>query len=97
MIGSIFAFISEEYGMKLDIETGFGRADFVIKSKDNKEVLIVELKVETDAEVGIEKILQQGEDQMINKKYGIEYDKSKLTRMVIACKGKEMRMKVLEN
>ena len=92
--------LKDSYYVKSNRESGFGRYDIMLEPKDkNGNSFVMEFKVLEDAEEKtIEDTIENAKKQIEERKYAEDLEErgyTKLTKMVFAFKGKEVKMQVI--
>ena len=88
------------WAVKSNRESGFGRYDIMLEPKDkNENSFVMEFKVYKDAkEKTIEDTIENAKKQIEERKYAEDLEErgyTKITKMVFAFKGKEVKMQVI--
>ena len=93
--------LKDTYYIKSNRESGLGRYDIMLEPKDktkNPNGFIIEFKLAEDMEEDtLEELLEQAKEQIKIKKYDVELKEkgiTSITKMVIACKGKQFKMEI---
>ena len=92
--------LKDSYYVKSNRESGFGRYDIMLEPKDkNGNSFIIEFKVlEDEEEKTIEDTIENAKKQIEERKYAEDLEErgyTKITKMVFAFKGKEVKMQVI--
>ena len=92
--------LKDTYYIKSNRESGLGRYDIMLEPKDkNGNGFIIEFKIAEDMEEDtLEELLEKAKEQIEVKKYDVELRErgiESLTKMVMACKGKQFKMEIL--
>src|SRR5699024_11067963 len=92
--------LKDTYYIKSNRESGLGRYDIMLEPKEkNGNGFIIEFKIAEDMEEDtIEELLEKAKEQIEVKKYDVELRErgiESITKMVIACKGKQFKMEIL--
>ena len=92
--------LKDTYYIKSNRESGLGRYDIMLEPKDKKgNGFIIEFKIAEDMEEDtLEELLEKAKEQIEVKKYDVELRErgiESLTKMVMACKGKQFKMEIL--
>mgnify|MGYP002586502725 CR=1 FL=1 len=92
--------LKDNYYVKSNRESGFGRYDIMLEPKDkNGNSFVMEFKVlEDEEEKTIEDTIENAKKQIEERKYAEDLEErgyTKITKMVFAFKGKEVKMKVI--
>ena len=92
--------LKDSYYVKSNRESGFGRYDIMLEPKDkNGNSFVMEFKVlEDEEEKTIEDTIENAKKQIEERKYAEDLEErgyTKITKMVFAFKGKEVKMKVI--
>ena len=92
--------LKDSYYVKSNRESGFGRYDIMLEPKDkNGNSFVMEFKVLEDAEEKtIEDTIENAKKQIEERKYAEDLEErgyTKITKMVFAFKGKEVKMQVI--
>ena len=92
--------LKDSYYVKSNRESGFGRYDIMLEPKDkNGNSFVMEFKVLEDAEEKtIEDTIENAKKQIKERRYSEDLEErgyTKITKMVFAFKGKEVKMKVI--
>ena len=92
--------LKDSYYVKSNRESGFGRYDIMLEPKDkNGNSFVIEFKVlEDEEEKTIEDTIENAKKQIEERKYAEDLEErgyTKITKMVFAFKGKEVKMKVI--
>jgi len=92
--------LKDNYYVKSNRESGFGRYDIMLEPKDkNGNSFVMEFKVLEDAEEKtIEDTIENAKKQIEERKYAEDLEErgyTKITKMVFAFKGKEVKMQVI--
>ena len=91
--------LKDTYYIKSNRESGLGRYDIMLEPKDkNGNGFIIEFKIAEDMEEDtLEELLEKAKEQIEIKKYDVELRErgiKSITKMVIACKGKQFKMEI---
>ncbi len=92
--------LKDNYYVKSNRESGFGRYDIMLEPKDkNGNSFVMEFKVLEDAEEKtIEDTIENAKKQIKERRYSEDLEErgyTKITKMVFAFKGKEVKMQVI--
>ena len=92
--------LKDSYYVKSNRESGFGRYDIMLEPKDkNGNSFVMEFKVLEDAEEKtIEDTIENAKKQIKERRYSEDLEErgyTKITKMVFAFKGKEVKMQVI--
>ena len=92
--------LKDNYYVKSNRESGFGRYDIMLEPKDkNGNSFVMEFKVlEDEEEKTIEDTIENAKKQIEERKYAEDLEErgyTKITKMVFAFKGKEVKMQVI--
>ena len=92
--------LKDSYYVKSNRESGFGRYDIMLEPKDkNGNSFVMEFKVlEDEEEKTIEDTIENAKRQIEERKYAEDLEErgyKKITKMVFAFKGKEVKMQVI--
>ena len=92
--------LKDSYYVKSNRESGFGRYDIMLEPKDkNENSFVMEFKVyKEEKEKTIEDTIENAKKQIEERKYAEDLEErgyTKITKMVFAFKGKEVKMKVI--
>ena len=92
--------LKDSYYVKSNRESGFGRYDIMLEPKDkNENSFVMEFKVlEDEEEKTIEDTIENAKKQIEERKYAEDLEErgyTKITKMVFAFKGKEVKMQVI--
>ena len=92
--------LKDSYYVKSNRESGYGRYDIMLEPKDkNGNSFIMEFKVlEDEEEKTIEDTIENAKRQIEERKYAEDLEErgyTKITKMVFAFKGKEVKMQVI--
>ena len=92
--------LKDSYYVKSNRESGFGRYDIMLEPKDkNGNSFVMEFKVlEDEEEKTIEDTIENAKKQIEERKYAEDLEErgyTKITKMVFAFKGKEVKMQVI--
>ena len=92
--------LKDSYYVKSNRESGFGRYDIMLEPKDkNGNSFVIEFKVlEDEEEKTIEDTIENAKRQIEERKYAEDLEErgyTKITKMVFAFKGKEVKMQVI--
>ena len=92
--------LKDSYYVKSNRESGFGRYDIMLEPKDkNGNSFVMEFKVlEDEEEKTIEDTIENAKKQIEERKYAENLEErgyTKITKMVFAFKGKEVKMQVI--
>ena len=92
--------LKDSYYVKSNRESGFGRYDIMLEPKDkNGNSFVIEFKVlEDEEEKTIEDTIENAKKQIEERKYAEDLEErgyTKITKMVFAFKGKEVKMQVI--
>ena len=92
--------LKDTYYIKSNRESGLGRYDIMLEPKDKKgNGFIIEFKIAEDMEEdSLEELLEKAKEQIEVKKYDVELRErgiESITKMVMACKGKQFKMEIL--
>ena len=92
--------LKDSYYVKSNRESGFGRYDIMLEPKDkNGNSFVMEFKVlEDEEEKTIEDTIENAKRQIEERKYAEDLEErgyTKITKMVFAFKGKEVKMQVI--
>ena len=92
--------LKDSYYVKSNRESGFGRYDIMLEPKDkNENSFVMEFKVLEDAEEKtIEDTIENAKKQIKERRYSEDLEErgyTKITKMVFAFKGKEVKMQVI--
>ena len=92
--------LKDTYYIKSNRESGLGRYDIMLEPKDkNGNGFIIEFKIAEDMEEDtLEELLEKAKEQIEIKKYDVELRErgiESITKMVMACKGKQFKMEIL--
>lgn len=92
--------LKDTYYIKSNRESGLGRYDIMLEPKDkNGNGFIIEFKIAEDMEEDtLEELLEKAKEQIEVKKYDVELRErgiESITKMVMACKGKQFKMEIL--
>ena len=92
--------LKDSYYVKSNRESGYGRYDIMLESKDkNGNSFIMEFKVlENEEEKTIEETIENAKKQIEERKYEEDLQErgyTNITKMVFAFKGKEVKMKIV--
>ena len=92
--------LKDNYYVKSNRESGFGRYDIMLEPKDkNGNSFVMEFKVlENEEEKTIEDTIENAKKQIEEKRYAEDLEErgyTKITKMVFAFKGKEVKMQVI--
>ncbi len=82
------------YSIRSNIETGLGRADILMKRKDKKEYIVIELKAGNRFSK-LHNVVKEALDQIIDKKYGQDLD-GEIIKMGIGFVGKNLKLEVIQ-
>ena len=92
--------LKDSYYVKSNRESGFGRYDIMLEPKDkNENSFVMEFKVyKEEKEKTIEDTIENAKKQIEERKYAEDLEErgyTKITKMVFAFKGKEVKMQVI--
>ena len=92
--------LKDSYYVKSNRESGFGRYDIMLEPKDkNENSFVIEFKVyKEEKEKTIEDTIENAKKQIEERKYAEDLEErgyTKITKMVFAFKGKEVKMQVI--
>ncbi len=92
--------LKDSYYVKSNRESGFGRYDIMLEPKDkNENSFVMEFKVyKEEKEKTIEDTIENAKKQIEERKYAENLEErgyTKITKMVFAFKGKEVKMQVI--
>ena len=92
--------LKDSYYVKSNRESGFGRYDIMLEPKDkNGNSFVMEFKVlEDEEEKTIEDTIENAKKQIKERRYSEDLEErgyTKITKMVFAFKGKEVKMQVI--
>ena len=92
--------LKDSYYVKSNRESGFGRYDIMLEPKDkNGNSFVMEFKVyKEEKEKTIEDTIENAKKQIEERKYAEDLEErgyTKITKMVFAFKGKEVKMQVI--
>ena len=92
--------LKDSYYVKSNRESGFGRYDIMLEPKDkNGNSFVMEFKVlEDEEEKTIEDTIENAKKQIEERKYAEDLEErgyTNITKMVLAFKGKEVKMQVI--
>ena len=92
--------LKDSYYVKSNRESGFGRYDIMLEPKDkNENSFVMEFKVyKEEKEKTIEDTIENAKKQIEERKYAEDLEErgyTKITKMVFAFKGKEIKMQVI--
>ena len=92
--------LKDSYYVKSKRESGFGRYDIMLEPKDkNENSFVMEFKVlEDEEEKTIEDTIENAKKQIEERRYADDLEErgyTKITKMVFAFKGKEVKMQVI--
>ena len=92
--------LKDSYYVKSNRESGFGRYDIMLEPKDkNENSFVMEFKVyKEEKEKTIEDTIENAKKQIKERRYSEDLEErgyTKITKMVFAFKGKEVKMQVI--
>jgi len=82
------------YEVKSNVETGLGRVDILMKKRDKKEYVMIELKAGNRFS-RLDNVLKEAKEQIKDKKYGEDL-KGEVIKIGIGFIGKNMKLEVVE-